>query len=227
MTARDTRPSPSPSMFGYTLGRRGLLKGAAGAAALGLGLPAGLARAQVELGTATGEVTLGSNYSDARAYGGSGRRGRGVSERERQVITQHGRPQHVPGEHHHLPAEPGRRDPLVRGLPHAVLRRPGSARPHRRRLGGGSERPSCPRASSSPRPGKTASSTSYRWTYYCLGHPLPPERVRGERVGGADDHGQLMGVASRACSPRASSHSRSATTAAGRRWARSTSSTSA
>jgi len=51
-------------MFGYTLGRRGLLKGAAGAAALGLGLPAGLARAQVEPGTATGEVTLGSNYSD-------------------------------------------------------------------------------------------------------------------------------------------------------------------
>jgi multiple sugar transport system substrate-binding protein len=64
MTTRNTRPSPSPSMFGYTFGRRGLLKGAAGAAALGLGLPAGLTRAQVELGTATGEVTLGSNYSD-------------------------------------------------------------------------------------------------------------------------------------------------------------------
>jgi multiple sugar transport system substrate-binding protein len=64
MTARDTRPSPSSSMFGYTLGRRGLLKGAAGAAAIGLGLPAGLARAQVELGTATGELTVGSNYSN-------------------------------------------------------------------------------------------------------------------------------------------------------------------
>ncbi len=64
MTARNTRPSPSPSMFGYTLGRRGLLKGAAGAAALGLGLPAGLARAQVELGTASGELTVGSNYSN-------------------------------------------------------------------------------------------------------------------------------------------------------------------
>src|ERR687898_1896031 len=64
MTARDTRPSPSPSLFGYTLGRRGLLKGAAGAAAIGLGLPAGLARAQVELGTASGELTVGSNYSN-------------------------------------------------------------------------------------------------------------------------------------------------------------------
>ena len=51
-------------MVGYTLGRRGLLKGAAGAAALGLGLPAGLARAQVEPGTASGELTVGSNYSD-------------------------------------------------------------------------------------------------------------------------------------------------------------------
>ena len=74
-------------MFGYTLSRRGLLKGAAGAAALGLGLPAGLARAQVELGTATGEVTLGSNYSDPVPSGGFGRRGRGVSERERAGIT--------------------------------------------------------------------------------------------------------------------------------------------
>ena len=51
-------------MAGYRLSRRGIVKGAVGAAALGLVLPAGLARAQVELGTATGEVTLGSNYSD-------------------------------------------------------------------------------------------------------------------------------------------------------------------
>jgi len=65
MAARITRLSPSPSRFGYALGRRGLLKGAAGAAALGLGLPRGIARAQVELGTATGDVTMGSNYSNA------------------------------------------------------------------------------------------------------------------------------------------------------------------
>jgi hypothetical protein len=51
-------------MVGYRLGRRDLLKTAAGAAALGLALPAGLARAQVELGTASGELTLGSNYTD-------------------------------------------------------------------------------------------------------------------------------------------------------------------
>jgi multiple sugar transport system substrate-binding protein len=70
MTARNTRRSLSPSLFGYTLGRRGLLKGAAGAAALGLGLPAGLARAQVELGTASGDLTVGSNYSDELAKQG-------------------------------------------------------------------------------------------------------------------------------------------------------------
>ncbi|MEJ7761950.1 MAG: ABC transporter substrate-binding protein [Thermomicrobiales bacterium] len=65
MPTRNTHRSPSPSAFGYAFDRRGLLKGAAGAAALGLSLPAGIARAQVELGTATGEVTLGSNYSNA------------------------------------------------------------------------------------------------------------------------------------------------------------------
>jgi multiple sugar transport system substrate-binding protein len=40
------------------------MKGAAGAAALGLGFSGGLARAQVELGTASGELTVGSNYSN-------------------------------------------------------------------------------------------------------------------------------------------------------------------
>jgi multiple sugar transport system substrate-binding protein len=64
MAARNTRPSPSPSAFGYALDRRGLLKGVAGAAALGLGLPIGLARAQVEIGKASGELTVGSNYTD-------------------------------------------------------------------------------------------------------------------------------------------------------------------
>jgi multiple sugar transport system substrate-binding protein len=64
MAARTTRPSPSPSQIGYTLSRRGLLQGAAGAAAIGLGLPAGVARAQVELGAASGELTVGSNYSN-------------------------------------------------------------------------------------------------------------------------------------------------------------------
>jgi multiple sugar transport system substrate-binding protein len=65
MAARNTRPSPSPSAFGYSLNRRGLLHGVAGAAALGLGLRAGLASAQVEVGKASGELTVGSNYSDA------------------------------------------------------------------------------------------------------------------------------------------------------------------
>lgn len=64
MFSRNTRPSPSPSAVGYQLSRRGLLKGAAGVTAAGLSLPSWLANAQVELGTATGELTVGSNYSN-------------------------------------------------------------------------------------------------------------------------------------------------------------------
>jgi len=40
------------------------MQGVAGAAALGLGLRAGLASAQVEIGKASGELAVGSNYSD-------------------------------------------------------------------------------------------------------------------------------------------------------------------
>lgn len=67
MSTRNSRfsvSSPRPSQVGYRLSRRGLMKGAAGAAALGFGLSGGLARAQVELGTASGELTVGSNYSN-------------------------------------------------------------------------------------------------------------------------------------------------------------------
>jgi multiple sugar transport system substrate-binding protein len=64
MSTRIRRTSPSPSTVGYRFNRRGLLKGAAGATAVGLGLPAWLASAQVELGTASGELTVGSNYSN-------------------------------------------------------------------------------------------------------------------------------------------------------------------
>ncbi|CAN5719869.1 extracellular solute-binding protein [soil metagenome] len=64
MTAHTSDRSPRPSQFGYSIGRRGLLKGVAGSAALYGGLSAGLAHAQIELGTATGDVSLGSNYSD-------------------------------------------------------------------------------------------------------------------------------------------------------------------
>jgi multiple sugar transport system substrate-binding protein len=64
MVARNDRRSPSPSLVGYSLGRRDLLKGAAGAAVLGLGLQGGLARAQTPLAAGSGEVTLGSNYSN-------------------------------------------------------------------------------------------------------------------------------------------------------------------
>jgi multiple sugar transport system substrate-binding protein len=66
MVSRRTDRSPSPSQVGYSLGRRDLLKGAAGAAAVGLALPGASAFAQASPATptATGELTVGSNYSN-------------------------------------------------------------------------------------------------------------------------------------------------------------------
>jgi multiple sugar transport system substrate-binding protein len=64
MAAHEKRRSPGPSQVGYALSRRGLLQGAAGAAVLGLGLPGRRASAQVEIGKASGELTVGSNYTD-------------------------------------------------------------------------------------------------------------------------------------------------------------------
>jgi multiple sugar transport system substrate-binding protein len=64
MSTRKYFMSPTPSSAGYRLNRRGLLKGAAGVSAAGLSLPSWLASAQVELGTASGELTVGSNYSN-------------------------------------------------------------------------------------------------------------------------------------------------------------------
>lgn len=67
MVTGDNRRSPSPSLAGFSLGRRDLLKGAVGvvgAAAVGLTLPGGRVFAQTALEAGTGEVTLGSNYSN-------------------------------------------------------------------------------------------------------------------------------------------------------------------
>src|SRR4051794_13800617 len=67
MVARETRRAPSPTEVGFSLGRRDLLKGAAGiagAAAAGLMLPGGFASAQGALKPGTGGLTVGSNYSN-------------------------------------------------------------------------------------------------------------------------------------------------------------------
>ncbi|MBL8129290.1 MAG: carbohydrate ABC transporter substrate-binding protein [Chloroflexia bacterium] len=64
MSTRSGFSSPSPSAHGFRLSRRGLLKGTAGAAALGLGLSALPGSAQVKIGTASGDLTVGSNYSN-------------------------------------------------------------------------------------------------------------------------------------------------------------------
>src|SRR5215213_3728763 len=87
MTTRNTRRSPSPSRCGYSFSRRSVVKGAVGAAALGLSLPRGFARAQVESGTATGEVTLGSNYSDAVPKAGLAAAVEAFSNKNVQVTT--------------------------------------------------------------------------------------------------------------------------------------------
>lgn len=98
MTDRSTRPSPSPSAHGVPLGRRRFVQGAAGAVGAGLFLPSVLAACgsdddssdsgsdSTTAGTsgatattaagaagmfgASGEVTLGSNYSDALPQAG-------------------------------------------------------------------------------------------------------------------------------------------------------------
>ncbi len=67
MSTRRYEFSPRASVAGYQIGRRGLLKagaGLAGAAALGLSIDPRFASAQLELGSATGDLSLGSNYSD-------------------------------------------------------------------------------------------------------------------------------------------------------------------
>jgi multiple sugar transport system substrate-binding protein len=84
MSGTSARRSPSPSTHGYALGRRGFVKGAAGAAGAGLLLPGVLAAcgdddddtsaggdggeapagAGIELGAASGDLSLGSNYSN-------------------------------------------------------------------------------------------------------------------------------------------------------------------
>lgn len=68
MPSRRSEQSLRPSLAGYQIGRRGLLKtgaGVAGAAALGLSVGSRFANAQIDLGAATGELTFGSNQSDA------------------------------------------------------------------------------------------------------------------------------------------------------------------
>jgi len=67
MSARNREFSPRSSLVGYQIGRRGLLKagaGLAGAAALSTTLGGHFASAQLDLGSATGDLSLGSNYSD-------------------------------------------------------------------------------------------------------------------------------------------------------------------
>ncbi len=72
MSDQSAPRSPSPTTHGYSLSRRSMLKGVAGTAGLAAGLPAILAACgdddddggAFELGTASGDLTIGSNYSN-------------------------------------------------------------------------------------------------------------------------------------------------------------------
>ncbi len=74
-----------------------------------------------------------------------------------------------------------RRVHLVRGLPDAVFRRPGAARPHRRRLGNGSQRHHVRGLQAGlDRAGRSALLRAVE--LLLLGYPLPQERVGEERL---------------------------------------------
>ena len=126
-----------PSVAG--LNRRSLLAGAAGAGALlGTGLLAGCGDSDSGSGGRRQGASRSAPTSPTRSPRTSSRRSWTASRPSSgmTVNDQHGRPQHLPGEHQQLPAgQAGRRVHLVRRLPDAVLRRQGPGRRHQRRVG--------------------------------------------------------------------------------------------
>ena len=227
---------PSAAATGF--GRRSLLRGAlAGAGFLGA---SGLLAACGSSGSsgssggagggteaASGTLTFGSNQSDAvpkQAYADARH---GLQRPEHQGHDQHGRPQHLPGEHQHLPAGPARRRlHLVRRLPHAVLRR-ARASPATSATSGRTSA-ACPTRSRRRPPATTASSTScrstnYPWAIFYRQERLPEQGLPGRRRPSTSS----TTLSARRCRRTGSSRSRSATRTAGPRWAPSTSSTCA
>ena len=125
--------SPAPSTVG-NLSRRAMLRGSAIArrrrSPAAASSPPAAARTipgtRAAVAPAERPSPSGRNYSDpVPKKAGMDAAFDGVPEQVRQDREdQHGRPQHVPGEHQPLPAgQPGRRVLLVRRLPDAVLRR--------------------------------------------------------------------------------------------------------
>ena len=138
---------------------------------------------------------------------------------------QHRRPRHLPGPDRELPRRhAGHGVHVVLRVPHEVLRRPG---PQRRRSTtcGPRSRATTPRASQVGRSATTARSTSSRSTTTRgpSSTARASSRTRGTRSPRRWD--ELKALRTR-CRPTASCRSPSATRTAGRRWARSTSSTS-
>ena len=140
---------------------------------------------------------------------------------------QHRRPQHVPGEDQQLPAgQPGRRVHLVRRLPDAVLRR-ARASPATSATCGTRSAATSPTPSRRRPPATTASSTSCRSTTTRGRVLLPQERVRRQGLPGPQDAGRADDARRADEEGRPRPRSPSPTRTAGRRWARSTSSTCA
>ena len=229
MSTRRYEFSPRASVAGYQIGRRGLLKagaGVAGAAALGLTMGPRLASAQLDLGSATGDLSFGSNYSNEVPKAGLQASIDAFPNTECDRQHQYDRPQYLPGKHHHLPAKPGRCHLLVRRLPHAVLRRAGSARPDRRCLGPGSERLMSE--------GFKLASTGHDgllyfvpFNYYSWGIYYRPSVFEENELDPADHARRAEGAGRRDGRPPALLRLPSAMAVNGRRWAPSISSTSA
>ena len=109
----------------------------------------------------------------------------GLQRPQHQGHNQHGRPQHVPGEHQHLsPGAAGRRVHLVRGLQDEVLRRAGPRRRHQRRL---AERQRDARRDQGRVHRRRRQAVLHPLHQLPVGDLLPAQRLPGQGLPGAED----------------------------------------
>ena len=162
------------------------------------------------------EVTFGSNYSDPKD---SAAIAAAVEGHRVERQDQHGRPQHVPGEHQHLHPAARRRGVLVRRLPHACFAGKGV-------VGDISDVwadcPTSARASRAPRPALDGKQYFVPFYFYPWADPLPQEPVRREGLRDPDHVGRLLALCDKMKADGLVAVRRSPTTATGRRWACST-----
>ena len=229
MVSRHNDRSPSPSALGYSVGRRGLLKGRPAWPAprrSASACPPGELGAQVEPGTATGELTVGSNYSNDLPKQGFHAAIEALPNKnvtiklnevdhntfQENITTYLQNPDDVltwfAGYRMQFFAAQGLLGPIddvwEAGLNDIMSE--------------GFKLAST---------GQDGKMYFVPWTYYCWGIHYRPSVFEENGWKPPATMDELMSPGRRTCRARALSRSRSATTAAGRRWARSTSSTSA